>query len=311
MVAQDYDGNIELNQPNVYEKWEEKFRCWSQPPSKDIQREFGRQIRILRNCVLKSTSDRERLGLDKDVIEVSTQGSYRASTNIEGSDIDIIIRLVKPIACDSQKTDLSQLDDWKAKFSKLNEFVEKLLIRRFGEENVERLPWGYFKVHEQCSGVTIEVMPTVRSGEVQEWITDDGEHVRDSFKRVDANRTKKHAMTGKRFKKVMRVFKHLLYEMKKSDDEKYGHIKSYILEATIYNVPNYIFNQEKMVDIIKSILEYGIKQTRDAETCEQWKKLDGINYVFRGSQCLDRQVVCGLLLDIWNSIGFSKIEDGE
>jgi hypothetical protein len=311
MVTQDNSNSIELNQLSIYEKWEEKFRCWSQPPSKDIQRKFGKQIRTLRNCVLNSISDREKLGLDKDIIEVSSQGSYRASTNIERSDIDIIIRLVKPISCDSQNTSLSQLDDWKSKFNKLNELVEKLLTRQFGKENVERLPWGYFKVHEQRSGVTIEVMPTVRSGEVQEWITDDGELVCDSFKLVDANRTRKHNMTGKRFKKVVRILKHLLYEMKDLDVKKYTDIKSFVIEAAVYNALNGSFGHEKITDDVKSVLEYGIIHTNDDKTCEKWEKLDGINYVFRGSQCLNRQVVHDLLVDIWDYIGFGDIKGGE
>jgi len=318
MTKQDNSSNIiELKQPNIYEKWEEKFRSWSQPPSKDIQRKFGKQIRTLRRCVIKSISDRERLGLDKDIIEVSFQGSYGASINIEKSDVDIAIRLVyESLSCDSQNTNsplhLSQLDHWKSKLRKLNELVEKLLIHRFGKENVERVPWGYFKVHEQYSGVTIEVMPnTVRGGEIQEWMTDDGEFVNDAFKLVDANRTRKHNMTGKHYRKVVRILKHLLYEMKDSNVEKYNDIKSFLIEVVIYNAPNSMFGHKTITDDVKSVLEYGILHTHDDKSCEKWKKIDEINYVFIGFQCLDRQVVHDFLMDVWNYIGFSGMEDGE
>jgi hypothetical protein len=314
MVLKDNSDNIEQNQPNIYEKWEEKFRCWSQPPSKDIQRKFGKQIRILRSCMLRSISDRERLGLDKDIMEVSFQGSYGGSINIERSDIDIGIRLVyEPISCDSQNINsilhLSQFDHWKSKLCKLNELVEKLLIRRFGKENVERSPWGYFKVHEQHSGVTIEVLPAiVRGGEVQEWMTDDGELISDAFKQVDANRTRKHNMTGKRFRKVVRILKRILYEMKDSNTEKYNSITSHLIESVIYNAPNSIFSHEKITDDIRGILEYGILSTHDDKGCEEWKRLDGKNYAFRGPRCWDRQEIHDFLVDIWNYIGFGDIE---
>lgn len=310
---------VELNQINMYEKWEKQFRHWSEPLRPKIQNNFDMQMHLLRKCLREVMAERKKLGLEKDSIEVSAQGSYSASTNTERSDIDIGIRLLWKPNSHSQMShskfdkfkgtdfiaNLSKLYDRKSKLYKLNKLVEIFLKRTFKEE-VDRSSWGYFKV-SGASGILIEVLPAVVRGDAQEWVTDNGEHLSDPFKNVDNNRKMKDSTTRGRFKKVVRIFKNILYQMKGSNLENYEKITSHLIESIVYNAPDANFGHRQITDDLIMILKYGISQISESGRWKEWKRLDGKKNLFEGSRCFDREEAHRFLNDAWQYLQFGGI----
>lgn len=298
--------------------WEDKFRSWSQPPSKTELEKCDNAERAIK----RASRDDERLS--KLDIRVFVQGSYRERTNIrQDSDVDICVSLQQPFFSDyppgKTREDFG-LVAGSITFQAFKQLVETALINEFGKKSVNRGNKA-FDVHENTYRIDADVVPAftyrwytggVNRDRTYQYVEptgikfffDKGGSVINWPEQSYANGADKNEKTGKRYKGVIRILKRLRNEMQEAQITEADTIASFLIESLVWNTPNDLFGHDSLADEVKYILAHCYNYTRDDEKCKEWGEVNKLKYLFRASQPWTRVQANSFLLAAWKYIGF-------
>lgn len=82
-------------------------------------------------------------------------------------------------------------------------------------------------------------------------------------------------------------------------------ITSFLLECLIWNVPNYIFNNnDTWTERLKQSIIYIYQQTESDEKCSEWGEVSELLYLFIGRKWNSKDVNEYMLL-LWKYLEFS------
>ena len=296
--------------------WEQIFRNWGRPPSQTEQDKCDNAERAIRKAI--SASEK----LNNLGTRVFPKGSYYNRTNARlSSDVDICVFFAKTIHIGPEGATLLDVGLQPATYHypEYKNDVRNALVNYFGSASVTRGNKA-FAIRANTYRVDADVVACFcyrlyfknYDGLVNpfnyiegEWLCPDnsGPIVNWSKRNYD-NGVEKNTATGRRFKSVVRILKHLRNEMVQNGYQETASFPSFPIECLVWNVPNEGFGHNNYSDDVRWVLAYLWNNTREDSSCREWKEVNNIKYLFQSSHPWTREQAHHFLDIAWNYIGF-------
>lgn len=269
---------------------EDTFQSWSKPASESEEEKCENAIRMIKDALSKSATLKNR------EIQLIPKGSYHNNTNVRlSSDVDIAVKL-KDVFYAKYPDGKVNKDFGNSKaeytFSQYRSDIETAMINHFGAENVE-LGNKAIQINFNSYRVDADVVPCFEHRRYSldgSYITGTEFQTRHSQDRIInfpeqhySNGVRKNTITSRRFKKMVRIFKRLRYNLL---DEGYDveNVSSFLVESLIWNVPNNRFNNATLTEDVQKCFDYLIEQTSSVEKTKEWGEVSELLYLFRTSR---------------------------
>lgn len=282
---------------------EATFQSWSQPASDSEEEKCENALRMIRDAINKSDV------LSNYDINLIPKGSYHNNTNVRlTSDVDIAVKL-KDVFFADYPDDKTHKDfgnqDADYSFAEYRSDVDNAMINKFGRDNID-LGNKSIQVNSNSYRVNADVVPcfeyrrysqngTYISG-TQFFARHSGEKVINFPEQHYINGVQKNNQTSRRYKKMVRIFKRLRYNLL---DEGYPvkDVSSFLVESLIWNVPNNRFNNSTLSEDVKQCFNYLITQTSEDDKCKEWGEVSELLYLFHNGRKYSRSDAHQFLLD--------------
>lgn len=295
--------------------WEDSFWSWAKGPG-DTEKEKCERAEA---AIRKAIDAHEELSAMN--ISVFPQGSYRHKTNVRAdSDVDICVRLNTTFFTDYPpgKThgDFGN-EDGSITFAAYRNLVQTALTDYFGDDVVTRGDKA-FNIHENTYRIDSDVVAAFEHRRYRYrddgtsyhvsgigFDTDGGKRIINWPERNYSNGLEKHNETGKRFRKVVRVLKHLRNKMQAERIESAEGIASCLIEHLVYNVPSTSFGHDTLQKDVREVLAHIFNNTRSDEECKEWVEVNYREWLFKGTkQPWTREKSHAFISAAWDYLGF-------
>ncbi|MFC1596216.1 nucleotidyltransferase [Candidatus Margulisiibacteriota bacterium] len=291
---------------------EETLNNWRKPPSDTEEDKLSNAESMIRDAI---NNDSKLKDMD---IEIFGQGSYANDTNVKlNSDIDINVRYTGGffyhIPEGKDKSDFGLNSPSTYSYSEFKNDVVNALLIKFSSADVNRDD-KCITIKGNNYRVKADVVPTWE----YRWYLENGSYVKGTMFMTDRgiwitnypiqhieNGKIKNNSTQKRYKRLTRIFKRILYKM---IDDKYDvndNITSFLLECLVWNVPNNKFNDyNTWTERLKESIRYLYDNTKEQDGCKNWGEVSKQQYLFHNSRKWSRADVNRFLISMWNFMGY-------
>ncbi|PPA87640.1 nucleotidyltransferase [Brevibacillus laterosporus] len=266
------------------------FQSWSKPASDTEESKCENALRMIRDALNKSEA------LSKYEIQLIPKGSYHNNTNVRlTSDVDIAVKLKDVFFANypEGKTgkDFGNFEN-NYTFSQYRNDIEQAMIDKFESNNIE---FGNkaIQINSNSYRVVADVVPCFEHRRYSqdgtyikgtEFITrHTNQHVINFPEQHYSNGLRKNNETSRRYKKVVRIFKRLRYNLLEKG-YSVENVSSFLVESLIWNVPNNNFNSATLTEDVKQCFDYLITQTSDYEKCKKWGEVSELLYLFHNGR---------------------------
>ena len=232
---------------------ESKLRRWDDPLSDSEEGVCQSAIRTIKGIIDGCNALKSR-----DII-VFEQGSHANKTNVRNnSDVDIAVvceeTFFTAVPSNKSKSDYGLIDsDYSYNQYKHDVFEALAQYFNMGEVNYgqKSLKIKHFKYNN--SYINIDVVPFLRFREYGQrdvirlgvsLLTPSGEKVINYPEQHIENGTEKNKRTNHYYKRMVRCFKSLKYELEETNSNVSG-VKSFVLESILYNLDDDVYDMEK------------------------------------------------------------------
>lgn len=299
----------------VARNWEDSFRFWARPPSQSEQDRCDNAVSVVRNAI------RSYVAFATRDIDIFAQGSYRNGTNVRAdSDVDVCVRCND--VCFSDRADgISEADtglvDATYTYKEFKDDVGQALRSYLGAAAVSRGNKA-FDLHANSYRVDADVVPTFEHRRYSrgsdggvcyisgtELRPDNGGRIINWPEQNYRNGVDKNQLTTERFKKVVRILKHVKNEMEENGDASAGRVPSYLVECLVWNVPNGGFGNSSYTADLRAALLHLYSSTKTDSTCSEWGEVNELKYLFRASQPWTRVDAHAFVVAAW---GYCELE---
>lgn len=295
--------------------WEESFASWAKGPGDTEKEKCERSEIAIRKAIAAHDS------LSAMDITVFPQGSYRHKTNVRAdSDVDICVRLNTTFFPDypSGKTKENFGNtDASITFDEYRNLIQQALADYFGQDQVTRGDKA-FNIHENTYRIDADVVAAFEHRRYRyredgsyfyvsgiAFDTDKGTRVINWPEQNYSNGLDKHTVTGKRFRKMARILKHLRNRMKNEGISAADGIASCLIEHMLYNVPKDSFGHDTLQADVRAVLAYIFNNTRNDQECHEWVEVNYREWLFRGTkQPWTREKAHAFISSAWDYLEF-------
>lgn len=290
---------------------EEKLAGWTGPSSFSEQDKQERTERMIREAI-KAHEPFE--GMSRNVY---AKGSYANNTNVRAdSDVDIAVECEEVIYLDGEypKPTSPYVGEWTPE--KLRRELTAALRAKFGSD-VDASGTTAIQINSSSARVDADVVPcfTYRyyfpSGNHREGakvFRTDGKTVINYSALQLANGRAKNNRTGKSFKKAVRILKRLENAM--MAEGYHREVPSYFVECLVYNCPDEIFRRLTWTSTVKGVLGAIYQATQSDiepdDDDERWMEVNGVKYLFHGTQKWTRKDAREFAYAGWNYLGLEN-----
>jgi hypothetical protein len=271
-----------------------RFGAWSKGPSATEEEKCERAVAAVKKAVDDDPA------LSTRSISVFAQGSYRNRTNIRAeSDVDVCVKCDDVFFADyptgTTKETFGNVErDYK--YSQFKKEVENALVQHFGQSSVTRGNKA-FDIHENSYRIDADVVPVfghrryfigsekkyyIHHG--VEFRPDGGGQIINWPQHNYDNGIAKRERTRHRYKKIVRVLKHLRNEMQSDGVAAANNVASFLIECLVWNAPNELFGTPTLTRDVECILRELIKLTSLDDYCQEWGEVNELKYLFCGGQ---------------------------
>jgi hypothetical protein len=303
----------------VADNWEDTLRKWKNPPSENEKSKRDRTENQIRDA-LKAANIAE---LSR--ASVYSKGSYANNTNVRlDYDVDIAVEcreffysdLVEGVSGFS-KPELG-IFDYTGDYSveKFKNDVETGLVDAFGRRAVQRGKIA-FRVRESKTTLPADVVPCFQYKLVHSVgypsensyveghcvFPKNGSMIKNYPKQQVMYGTAKNDRTMRRYKRLVRILKHL--ENRLSKEGVIEDLPSYFIECLVYNVPDQYFGNDKYLDDLQNVLAVIYNETKNQAQCKDWIEVNEVKYLFYSSQNWTYSDAHTFAHKAWDYIGFS------
>ena len=231
--------------------------------------------------------------------EIFVQGSYANNTNVrQNSDIDVCVMLTTSFYTNYEEG-MSSSDfgytDGGMSFQEFREFVIDALRKKFGYDSVS--PQNKcIDIDANSYHVNADVVPAlqyrdykiIHSRDKDKYVegikfrSQDGKWVINYPKDHIGNGRKKNNDTNYRYKKLVRIMKHIRNEMVSTDKVNGDVITSFLVECLAWNVPNsYITKHDTWNETLQDSIAY-LWNAIDDGNVNEWGEVSERLYLFKG-----------------------------
>lgn len=296
---------------------EQTFDGWRQPASKSEEQRISNAISMIKDAIRASDDLKNRR------IEIFAQGSYANNTNVRiGSDIDVCVMLKDaffteyPDGITDEHFGFTQDTN---NFSTYREQILNALIEKYGSDNVK--PGNKsIKIISNSYRVEADAVP---SFQYRNYRCNNSRNVNTFKEGVKfypqnpntevinypiihiENGKAKNKNTYRRYKRLVRIFKHIRYKMIDDGESVNEGITSFLIECLLWNTPNSTFNNnDTWAKIIKQAITYLQNKTQDEKDCKKWGEVSEMFYLFHSSRKWSVKMTNDFLAQMWNYLAF-------
>lgn len=292
--------------------WESAFSSWAQGPSKTEKEKAENAERQIRQAIQNSPALKLRN------IQVFTQGSYRNRVNVrKNSDVDVGVlcfdTFFPQYPDDNIRTLASRFTSPATySYSQFKQELEQALVAHFGQFHVARGDKA-FQIDENSYRVNADVaaffehrryysVTGFQSG--VEMLSDNGKRIINWPDQHYNNGVSKNTVTGRRYKRAVRILKSLRNEMADQGISSAEPIPSFLIECLVWNAPNSNFDSYSYHAMMRSVLANLFNQTLNDGICHEWVEVSGLKYLFQLSQPWTREEAHRFLGAAWDYVGY-------
>ena len=303
--------------------WEDTLRSWARPASETEDEKRDRTERMIRDAV--------RTVFAPTDVDIYAKGSYANNTNVRAdSDVDIAVEFTNIVYVDSDDGRTpAQLGYGPSAFnylpSKFKTDVEDALVANFGRTAVTRggkalhvrektsrlsadvVPCFTYKRHYSVYADLLSQQPRVgvklfpdAGGEIINWPRQQAE-----------NGNRKNSETGRRYKRIVRILKHLENELVAR--RRCAVVPSYLIECLVYNVENM-----RICDLIalfgdgyhrcvRNVVQDAYQMVQNDHLAGKMVEVNGIKPLFALGQPWTRQQALGFLELAWGELDLAQV----
>lgn len=253
-------------------------------------------------------------------IEVFPQGSYANNTNVrQNSDVDICVML-KSVFHGEYPDGLSKEDYGFSSstftFDEYRKLVRKALADKFSADYITDGNKS-IKIDENSYHVKADVVPAFQLRDYKNsrntsvfvegiWLKamEDGEVVKNYPKDHIQNGKDKNVATGRKYKELVRIMKHIKNDMCDIGVCDGNVISSFLIECLVWNVPNeYITGYDSWNMCVKNVIGYLFEQIRDGKA-KTWGEVSEHLYLFHRGRKWTTTDVLDYLKSQWDYMGY-------
>ena len=268
---------------------ESQLESFTKPISDSENQRCENMIRMVKDAIQGYYNETRNYKTNLNNYEIFLQGSYANNTNVkQNSDVDICVMykgvfhysMPKGYSLDGSYTD-SSLD-----YFELRNIIKKALIKKFGSNRVidknkaiRILSNSY--TTEADVVVAFQYRKYSNSTNFQEGIyykALDNTAIVNYPKVHIKNGNEKNVKTNYMYKKMVRIFKKIMYDMQDAGISASKDVKGFVLECMVYNIPNDdIFKhiETKYSDNLQKMMNKFIN-----ESMNLWKEVNEIKWLF-------------------------------
>jgi hypothetical protein len=295
---------------------EPSFVAWSKGPGQTEMDRCTNADSMVRKAIASYSA------LSKLSTSIFAQGSYRARTNVrQDSDVDICVRYN-----DSFFPEVPEGKTWAdfgiqnspLTFSDFKGLVASALQNYFGVLGVTRGNKA-FDVHANTYRIDADVIPAFvhrrYTGKLNNdlshnflegiaFCTDKREIIINWPQQTYDNGVLRNDITGREYKRVIRILKRLRYMMQDDKIPESMGISSFLIECLVWNAPLDVFNHDSYTEILWHLIASIWNDTKDEINCNNWLEVNNLKYLFHPGQPWTRKQVNDFLLSAWSYIGY-------
>lgn len=293
---------------------EQQLQSWTSPLSQTEEQRAENTIKMIKAAI---DANRELSSLD---YEVFVQGSFANNTNVRSdSDVDVCVMLKSTFYYDlprgKTRTDYN-FGPGTMEFQRYRDLVKQALQEKFGWQVVTDGNKS-LKVRENTYHVQADVVPAFQYRnyayansqvswdyvEGTRFYAKDGREVTNYPKVHVKNGTAKNNRTNYRYKKLVRIMKHVKNEMVDAGRADGNTITSFLVECLVWNTPDSTITAfNTWTETVRETIIYLYNSIKDGKHNE-WGEVSEMLYLFRGRKWTDQDAL-QWLCDAWNYLGY-------
>ena len=293
---------------------EQQLQSWTTPLSKTEEQRVENTINMIKSALDVS---RDFNTLD---YEVFVQGSYANNTNVRSdSDVDVCVMLKSTFYFDlpqgKTRADYG-FGPGTIDFEQYRDLVKKALQAKFAQPFVTDGNKS-LKARENTYHVQADIVPAFQhrnyaySSSQSTWdyvegtrfYAKDGREVTNYPKVHIKNGIEKNTRTNYRYKKLVRIMKHIKNEMVDAGQTDGDKITSFLVECLVWNTPDKtITAYSSWTETVRQTIIYLYNAIKDGNHTE-WGEVSEMLYLFRGRKWTDQDAL-QWLHDAWNYLGY-------
>lgn len=293
---------------------EQQLQSWTSPLSQAEEQRAENTIKMIKAAI---NANHELSSLD---YEVFVQGSFANNTNVRSdSDVDVCVMLKSTFYFDlprgKTRTDYN-IGQGTMEFQRYRDLVKQALQAKFGWQVVTDGNKS-LKVRENTYHVQADVVPAFQHRnyayansqvswdyvEGTRFYAKDGREVTNYPKVHVKNGTAKNNRTNYRYKKLVRIMKHIKNEMVDAGRTDGNKITSFLIESLVWNTPDStITAYNTWTETVRQTIIYLYNSIKDGKHSE-WGEVSEMLYLFRGRKWTDQDAL-QWLFDAWNYLGY-------
>lgn len=295
---------------------EQTLQSWTAPLSQTEEQRAENTIKMIRSAI-DANADLKTMG-----IEVFTQGSFANNTNVRSeSDVDVCVMLKDTFH--SEYPEGGKDEDYgftssDFTFQQYRDLVKKALQDKFRSEFVYDGNKS-LKINENTYHVQADVVPAFQLRnyyynksksadnyvEGTWFVSKSGQRIANYPKVHIKNGTAKNNRTGYKYKKLVRIMKHIKNEMVDDGKANGDKITSFLVECLVWNIPDAtITGYSTWTATVRQAIYYLYNEI-DEEHHKEWGEVSEMLYLFRGRKWTDQDAK-QWLYDAWNYLGYNE-----
>ena len=308
-------------------EWERTFIDWAQSPGRAEQERCENALKVIRNAV----SGHGTLGpmLRSGLIKVFAQGSYRNRVNVRAdSDVDVGVLYTGSFFAtypDGYSEAWFRHQPAVYTYTQFKNDLEGALIEHLGPLKVQRGNKS-IRVRETSYHLEADAAPFFE----HKWYFDaskspyPGVELRPDNaphqrvinypealfpgwpKEHYENGRDKNDATRRRYRGMVRILKKIRNEMVETGQRGTKAIPGYLVECLTWNTPHTRFEDDTWDARVQAVLEFLWSQTRRGADCGNLREVDGIKYLFHGTQSWSQERAHEFIDSAWDYVGVRR-----
>lgn len=295
---------------------EQALESWRKPASENEEQKISNAISMIKDAV------KAHAILKTKDIEFVPQGSYCNNTNVRlDSDIDICAMLKDSFYSEYREgatkenygftTGTNSYDDYRG-------LIIEALENKFGKENVKPgskaiyIESNTYRVHaDVVAAFQYRNYRNETKNNPDDFIegikffSTDSKEIINYPKLHVKNGIFKNNNTQRRFKRTVRLYKRIKNKMVEDGLPVSENIRSFLLEALLWNVPNNIFNDaNSWNETLRNSIISLYNSTKTEEGCKSWGDVSEQFYLFHSGRKWNREEANAFLVQMWNYLEY-------
>lgn len=286
---------------------ESQLESFTKPLSESENQRCENMINMIKDAIEDYYGETRDYKAQLNNYEIFLQGSYANNTNVrQNSDVDICVMYKNIFSYEMPQgyTLDKNYSDSTLNYYDLRNMIKSALIKKFGNGRVQdknksiRILSNTYTTDADVV-VAFQYRKYINGSNYIEGIyykALDGTIIKNYPKVHIKNGNNKNDETNHMYKKMVRIFKKIMYDMQDDSIPNSNEVKGFVIECMCYNYPNdklYKYMETKYTDNLKNMIDYFI-----INSMTFWKEVNEIKLLFGIEKGKDEKFYKSFMLEM-------------